>query len=226
MRNTIPVLLASASLFALGACANNPQFFRESGAIVDDGQFGNATMNNALLQTGQLQYTVALAERFTAEAPDTVNFAFNSAELTDAARARLQKQADWIRQFPEIRFRVFGHTDLVGSVGYNNRLGMRRAQAVVSYLSTLGISRSRLEAVVSYGKTRPIIQTSGPEERNRRTVTEVSGFVGSQPLVLNGKYAAIIMRKYIEGADPRRSLDSDFTIAGQADQQSGSDGGG
>lgn len=225
MRHTIPVLLASASLLALSACDPTP-FYGEAGAVIDDGQFGNATMNNALLATGQLQYTVALAERFTAEVPDTVNFAFNSAELTDAARGRLQTQADWIRQFPEIRFRVFGHTDLVGSVAYNNRLGMRRAQAVVSYLSTLGISRSRLEAVVSYGKTRPIIQTSGPEVRNRRTVTEVSGFVDGNPLVLNGKYAAIIFRKYVEGADPRRSIDSDFTISGQADQSSGGTGGG
>jgi hypothetical protein len=33
--------------------------------------------------------------------------------------------------------------------------------------------------------------------RNRRTVTEVSGFVGSHPLVLNGKYAEIIWRDYV-----------------------------
>lgn len=225
MRHTITVLLASASLIALSGCAQNPQFISEAGTIIDDGEFGNATMNNALLQTGQMKYTVALAERFTAEVPDTVNFAFNSSALTESARARLQRQADWIRQFPEIRFRVFGHTDLVGSVGYNNRLGMRRAQAVVSYLSSLGISRSRLEAVVSYGKTRPIIQTSGPEERNRRTVTEVSGFVEGNPMLLNGKYAAIIFRKYVEGADPKRSLDSDFTISGQADSKGGGGGG-
>jgi peptidoglycan-associated lipoprotein len=226
MRFTIPVLLASASLMSLTACVTDRQFFNEAGAVIDDGEFGNATMNNGLLQTGQLKYTVALAERFTAEVPDTVNFAFNSDVLTDAARARLKRQADWIRQFPEVRFRVFGHTDLVGSGGYNNRLGMRRAQAVVAYLSSQGISRSRLEAVVSYGKTRPIIQSSGPEERNRRTVTEVSGFVDGKPLLLNGKYAAIIMRKYIEGADPKRSVDSDFTISGQADSNGGGSGGG
>jgi peptidoglycan-associated lipoprotein len=226
MRFSIPVLLASVSLMTLSACVTDRQFFNEAGASIDDGQFGNATMNNALLQTGQIKYTVALAERFTAEVPDTVNFAFNSAELTDSARLRLKKQADWIRQFPEVRFRVFGHTDLVGSVAYNNRLGMRRAQAVVSYLSSQGIDRSRLEAVVSYGKTRPIIQTSGPEERNRRTVTEVSGFVDGNPLLLNGKYAAIIIRKYIESADPKRSIDSDFTISGQADSNGGGGGGG
>jgi peptidoglycan-associated lipoprotein len=78
----------------------------------------------------------------------------------------------------------------------------------VAYLTSLGISKSRLEAVVSYGKTRPIIQTSQPEMRNRRTVTEVSGFVESHPLVLNGKYAAIIWREYVGSAV--RPIEHDF----------------
>ncbi len=194
----LPKLLAASALLALTACSTtSTSWDRELGSEVDKGQFGNATMNNTLIQTGEISYTVALAERFAAEVPDTINFAFNSAELSDEARAILSKQAGFIRQFPEVRFRVFGHTDKVGSNSYNQRLGLRRAQAAVSYLSSLGISRSRLEAVVSYGETQPIIQTQDPEVRNRRTVTEVSGFVGSHPLVLNGKYAQIIWRDYI-----------------------------
>lgn len=198
MTRMLPKLLAASALLALTACSTtSTSWDRESGSEVDKGQFGNATMNNTLIQTGEISYTVALAERFAAEVPDTINFAFNSAELSDEARAILAKQAGFIRQFPEVRFRVFGHTDKVGSNSYNQRLGLRRAQAAVAYLSSLGISRSRLEAVVSYGETRPIVQTQEPEVRNRRTVTEVSGFVGSHPLVLNGKYAQIIWRDYV-----------------------------
>ena len=203
MTSTHIKLLAASSLLALAACGEtSTSWDRELGSEVDKGQFGNATMNNTLIQSGQIDYAIALAERFSAEVPDTINFAFNSAELSEESRAILKKQADFIRQFPEVRFRVFGHTDLVGSVGYNQRLGMRRAQAAVAYLSTLGVSKSRLEAVVSYGKTRPLIATNEPEMRNRRTVTEVSGFVQSHPLVLNGKYAAIIWRDYVAGAIP------------------------
>ncbi len=199
----LPKLLAASALLALTACGEtSTSWDRELGSEVDKGQFGNATMNNTLIQTGEMSYTVALAERFAAEVPDTINFAFNSAELSDEARAVLQKQANFIRQFPEVRFRVFGHTDKVGSNGYNQRLGLRRAQAAVAYLTSLGISRSRLEAVVSYGETRPIIATNQAEVRNRRTVTEVSGFVKSHPLVLNGKYAAIIWREYVNSAVP------------------------
>ncbi len=207
----LPKLLAASALLALTACGEtSTSWDRELGSEVDKGQFGNATMNNTLIQTGEMSYTVALAERFAAEVPDTINFAFNSAELSDEARSTLKKQADFIRQFPEVRFRVFGHTDKVGSNGYNQRLGLRRAQAAVAYLTSLGISRSRLEAVVSYGETRPIIATNEAEVRNRRTVTEVSGFVKSHPLVLNGKYAAIIWRDYVQsGVRPHEGVQAD-----------------
>ena len=65
------------------------------------------------------------------------------------------------------------------------------------------MSRSRLEAVVSFGETQPIIVTEGQERRNRRTVTEVSGFVKSNPTVMNGKYAEVVFREYIASAVPR-----------------------
>ena len=159
-------------------------------------------MINTRSMTGDQSYTLALANRFSKEVPDTITLAFNSSELTPEARSVLAQQAKWIRQFPEVRFRVYGHTELVGSDAYNKALGLRRAKAAVRYLSSLGIGSARLEAVASFGKTRPVVQTSGPEERNRRTVTEVSGFVKSNPMVLNGKYAAIIWRSYVEGAIP------------------------
>ena len=202
MTGMLSKLLATSAILALAACGatTSTSWDKELGSEVDKGQFGNATMNNTLIQTGQIEYTMALAQRFSAEVPDTITFAFNSYELTEESRQVLMKQANFIKQFPEVRFKVFGHTDLVGSAGYNQRLGLRRAQAAVSFLIAQGISRSRLEAVASFGKSRPIIQTNQPEERNRRTVTEVSGFVASHPLVLNGKYAAIIFREYIDSA--------------------------
>lgn len=207
----LPKLIAATALLALTACGESSvSWDRELGSEVDKGAFGNATMNNTLIQSGELSYTVALAERFAAEVPDTINFAFNSAELSDEARSILKRQADFIKQFPEVRFRVFGHADKVGSNGYNQRLGLRRAQAAVAYLTSQGISRSRLEAVVSYGETRPLIATNAAEVRNRRTVTEVSGFVKSHPLVLNGKYAAIIWREYVaSGVRPHQGERAD-----------------
>jgi peptidoglycan-associated lipoprotein len=201
MTGKLSLLLASSALLWVAACGTtSTSWDQELGAEVDKGTFGNATMNNVLIQSGQLDYAIALAQRFTAEVPDTINFEFNSAELSDESKAILQKQANFIRQFPEVRFRVFGHTDLVGSTGYNQKLGLRRAQAAIAYMVTLGVDKSRVEAVISYGKTRPLIATNEPDMRNRRTVTEVSGFVQSNPLVLNGKFAQIIWRDYVTSA--------------------------
>ncbi|MFY0647566.1 OmpA family protein [Sulfitobacter geojensis] len=182
------------------------QFYREAGALTDTGNFGNATLNNRLVMTGERQYTFDLANRFASEVDSTVTFEFNSARLDGRAQAILRQQASWIRQFPEIRFRVYGHTDAVGSNGFNKALGKRRADAVVSFLSTLGVSRSRLEAVVSFGETQPLIVTQGRERRNRRTVTEVNGFVDRHPTVLDGKYAEIIYRDYVASAVPPTQL--------------------
>ncbi|MEY3306778.1 MAG: hypothetical protein RLZZ413_816 [Pseudomonadota bacterium] len=181
---------------ALAACDT------EAGSSMNTGDFGNSTQNNAAVQSGDQSYTIALGQRFAQEVPNTVNFAFNSAQLDGAAEAILRQQATWIRQFPEVRFRVYGHTDLVGGSSFNQALGKRRAEAVVAYLSTQGISRSRLEALVSFGKTRPLVQTTAPELLNRRTVTEVSGFVQNHPTVLNGKYAAVVWREYVASGVP------------------------
>jgi outer membrane protein OmpA-like peptidoglycan-associated protein len=163
-------------------------------------------MNNTLIQSGQLDYTINLARRFTSEVSDTITFDFNSSTLTPQGQATLRQQASWIKQFPEVQFKVFGHTDLVGSTAYNRRLGLRRAQTAVNYLISQGIERNRLEAVVTFGETRPLIQTEAREMRNRRTVTEVSGFVRNHPTVLNGKYAQIIFREYVESGTAASGL--------------------
>ena len=198
--------LLATSLIILANCSQETNVVRafnsEAGSFLEMGDYGNSTMNNTLIQTGQRSYAINLSNRFASEVPSTVNFAFNSAVLDASAQAALRKQAGWIRQFPEVRFRVFGHTDLVGGNAYNKRLGLRRARAVVRFLSTQGISRKRLEAVSSLGETQPLVVTNNQERRNRRTVTEVSGFMQGHPTVLNGKYAAIIFREYVNSAVP------------------------
>ena len=195
----LPVTLVAT--LALAGCS-----LQEVGSDVDEGGFGNATMNNFLVQSGQVDAVQMLGERFAREVPSTITFAFNSAQLSPEARATLDRQANWIRQFPEVRFRVYGHTDLVGSNAYNKRLGQRRAEAVVAYFAARGISRSRLEALVSFGETQPVIATPGPEQANRRTVTEVSGFVQRHKNILDGKYAEVIYRDYIESGTAKPNV--------------------
>lgn len=210
--------LALLAVMALGACAGTDgdlrrSYFSEAGSLVDGGNFGGATMNNTQAMTGARGHVLDLSRRFANEVGTTVNFAFNSDVLSPGARDTLRAQAAWIRQFPEVRFRVYGHTDAVGSDAYNKRLGLRRARAAVAYLTTQGISRNRLEAVVSYGETQPLIVTQGRERRNRRTVTEVSGFIASHPIVMEGKYAEVVHRETIASAQPKSTLSNVGQIA-------------
>ena len=192
----------TAAMLALTGCAQEIANFnsREIGSEIDTGYFGNATANNNQVQTGQRNLAVNLNGRFNDEVTTMVTFPFNSSALDQNARTILRQQAAFINQFPEVRFKVYGHTDLVGSTAYNRRLGLRRAEAVVLYLSSQGVDRARLEAVVSFGETQPLVVTQGQERRNRRTVTEVSGFVENHPTLLNGRYAEVIFCEYVESA--------------------------
>ena len=191
------VLFPALAALSLTAC---DEFNTPVGSSEIQPAFGQATLNNVAIQSGQMNYAVQLGTRFAQEVPHSVTFAFNSSQLDGAARAVLDQQAAWMQQFPELRFSVFGHTDLVGSEGYNQALGKRRAQAVVAYLGSRGISRSRLDALVSHGETQPLVPSPGPEQANRRAETAVSGFVQNQPTVMNGKYAEIVWRTLVNRA--------------------------
>ncbi len=203
-------LLLAASVLALTACSKQGQVYRsyfgEAGNLIDGGNFGNPTAHNVAVNEGNRNFVIDLTNKFASDVPSTVTFGFDSTTLDANAQQALRKQANWIRQFPEVRFRVYGHTDLVGSPGYNKSLGQRRANAVVNFLVSQGISRSRLEAVASFGETQPLVVTQGRERKNRRTVTEVSGFVESNPATIDGKYAAVIQREYILSGEPASNI--------------------
>lgn len=203
--NRRTMLLGGGALL-LAAC-DTAQLAREAGADADEGGFGNPTAHNRALMTGQISAGEVLARRFAEQVPTTVHFDFNSAQLDAEAQGHLLRQAAWIRQFPEVRFTVYGHTDLVGTERYNHALGRRRAQAVVNFMIRNGVERSRLQALVSRGQREPVIQTQEPERQNRRAVTQVSGFVRRHPTVMSGQYAAIIHREFVEQATWRHHYD-------------------
>ena len=195
--------LMGVSSLGLAACSDpNHQFNREAGMGIDEGGFGNATMHNSMLQSGQINLAEVMTRRFHAEVPSMVNFAFDSAQLDEEARSILRMQAHWMRQFPELRYKIFGHTDAVGSAAYNEGLGQRRANAVMRYLISQNIPRSSIIAVVSRGETQPLVASEGYEPANRRTVTEITGLV-RRSTVMDGRYARIIYREYVSSATER-----------------------
>lgn len=82
-------------------------------------------------------------------------FAYDKADLNDAARAALDKNADWLRRWASTRVTVEGHSDSRGTNEYNLALGERRASAVRDYLIGLGIPTARI-SIVSKGEEDPV----------------------------------------------------------------------
>ena len=105
---------------------------------------------------------------------DRVFFDFDSAVLEADARRTLDRQAEWLRLFPEIALVLEGHADERGTREYNLALGERRANAVREYLITQGIGPSRLRTI-SYGKERPYALGHNEEAwaLNRRGVSVI-----------------------------------------------------
>ncbi len=103
---------------------------------------------------------------------NTVYFETDSVSLTAQAQATLKKQAAWLLQNRQHAITVEGHADERGTREYNLALGERRAEAVVNYLSALGVDGARLKEI-SYGKEKPVCADSGETcwSQNRRGVT-------------------------------------------------------
>ena len=199
MKSLLKKSTAIAAVLILAGCEG-----QIAGDLNTSSNFGAATTNNTLAQAVRLRGSmlVDLQNQFRQAAPDMINFAFNEATLDAEARSILDRQAAWIRANPAITLRVYGHTDLVGSNAYNQRLGLRRAQAAVNYLVSRGVRRGQVEAVASFGETRPIVASPTPERLNRRTVTEDHGYDRRfGDFDFDGKVAHNIYQGYVSAGD-------------------------
>ena len=92
--------------------------------------------------------------------------------LTPQAVATLDRQIQWLSQYPRYSFTVEGHADERGTREYNLALGARRASAVQAYMISRGIPANRMRTI-SYGKERPVAVCDDIScwSQNRRAVT-------------------------------------------------------
>jgi outer membrane protein OmpA-like peptidoglycan-associated protein len=100
----------------------------------------------------------------------TLNFAFDSAELTSDSREKLDRVARAITDPSTSKFDIIvsGHTDARGTTEYNQGLSERRAEAARQYLITQhGIDAIRLVAK-GYGKSQLLLPSDPNNDLNRR----------------------------------------------------------
>lgn len=105
---------------------------------------------------------------------DGIQFPHDSARITPAAAAILDKAVNTLKRRSDIKVEVAAHTDSSASDAYNLALSNRRAASVMSYLESHGISASRLTSK-GYGESQPIASNATKEGRtqNRRVELRV-----------------------------------------------------
>lgn len=120
------------------------------------------------------------AEDFRVNVGDTVFFETDQHSIRADAQSVLQKQAAWLKQYPQTKLLVEGHADERGTREYNLALGDRRAYAVKEFLVSLGVDAARLQTK-SYGKERPTCTESDDScwQQNRRGYSVLAGGAGS-----------------------------------------------
>jgi len=128
--------------------------------------------------SGQAQARASEQELFGRKSLEQLNeerplgdvfFDLDRSDLRDDARALLAKNADWVKKWTSTSLTVEGHSDARGSSEYNLALASRRADAVKTYLISLGITPGRI-TLVSKGKEQPFCyeENEGCWQQNRR----------------------------------------------------------
>ena len=161
--NLRPLSLIAGALLLLAACSSPP---KEGGT--NSGGGNNATQGG----TGTAQVQPGSKEEFAQVVGDRVFFDFDKSVIKPEGQTTLQRQADWLKKYPNYSITIEGHCDDRGTREYNLALGERRATAVRNALVALGIPANRMKTI-SYGKERPAVlgDNDAAWAQNRRGVT-------------------------------------------------------
>jgi peptidoglycan-associated lipoprotein len=155
---------AAAALLATGACASKPKPVEDTKPVVE-----NTTPVEEKTEVVKTDPVVASSitpgslEDFRVNVGERVFFDLDQYRLDTEDQAILQRQAAWLKSYPNVRVLIAGNADERGTREYNLALGERRANAVKEYLVSQGVSASRIDTV-SYGKERPL--AAGSDEQS------------------------------------------------------------
>ena len=177
-------LAIAATLVLLSACSGSDETLADSAGSGAAAGAGIGTTDTTGLGaptelgaggTGAATTDPGTQQYLEVNVGDRVYFTYDSSVLDDKARTTVERQAAWLQQFPAITVTIEGHTDQRGTTEYNLALGERRATAVKSYLTSLGIDPARI-LIISYGKERIAnpAETEQAYAENRRAITVVN----------------------------------------------------
>ena len=101
-------------------------------------------------------------------------FDVGESTLTPATRANLDELAVTLNKYEDTKIGVAGHTDATGSDEFNQKLSIKRAEAVANYLKRDGVDGSRM-TIEGYGESQPVAsnETEAGRQANRRVVMTI-----------------------------------------------------
>ena len=165
----VRILSVLAAVALVAACETAP----EGGAGAAGAGAAAAPTTAAVLPGSQQDLVVNVGDR--------VFFDFDKFNLKPEAQRTLERQAAWLKRYPNIRVLLAGNCDERGTREYNLALGERRANSTKNYLVSQGVAADRIRTI-SYGKERPTALGSNEAAwaQNRNTISSVvSGAAGS-----------------------------------------------
>jgi len=125
------------------------------------------------------KYSLVTVRADRIEIKQQIRFATNKSTILRPSFALLNQVAAALRDSPQIKIRIEGHTDNVGVKSRNQKLSQARAEAVMAYLVDHGIEEGRLTAL-GFGSSKPLASnsTKAGKALNRRVEFK---FVGQPP---------------------------------------------
>lgn len=110
---------------------------------------------------------------------DGIQFALNSAELSETSKTNLKELAETLKKYDDTNILIEGHTDITGTREYNMVLSDKRAASVADYLKDLGIAGKRL-TTEGYGPTQPVADNNTEYGRQQNRRVEVAIFANEK----------------------------------------------
>ncbi len=110
-----------------------------------------------------------------------INFELNKANLTKDSEPHLFQIIDELKELPDVKLEIAGHTDNQGSAELNQKLSEARANSVKDFIVKNDINPSRI-STIGHGFSMPLVPNDSPENmaKNRRTEFMITSSVFTQ----------------------------------------------
>lgn len=160
------ITLASGKNYGILVKADGYLFHSENFDI-PKGAADNLVDKTIELKNIKIGSTIALRNIF---------FDTGKSTLRSESNTELDRLVKLLKDVPNLKIELSGHTDNTGSATLNNELSKARAEAVVTYLKNKGIAANRLTAE-GYGSSQPVAtnNTVAGRQENRRTEFKITG---------------------------------------------------